>query len=126
MGSPQPSIAYDLLDTRRTNIEALVKDPADLELDEKVFLLQNFFMANWDNMITCYPRYRDLLLKRGWFVSVPELQKVARRFSNQELLDLQVWYNLTWFGFIYKNEDEGNHHLLRAAHKLYFASCLCR
>ncbi|MDD5593328.1 MAG: glycoside hydrolase family 57 protein [Candidatus Margulisbacteria bacterium] len=81
------------------------KDPADLTLDDRIFLLQNFFMANWDNMVNPYPRYHDLLLKRGRFVSPAELAKVARRFSTQELMDLQVWFNLTWFGFIYKNED---------------------
>lgn len=82
-----------------------LKEPSDLTPDERVFILQNFFMANWDVMIKPYPRYHDLLLKRGRFVSPPELAKVARRFSAQELLDIQTWFNLTWFGFIYKNED---------------------
>ncbi|HVN67375.1 MAG TPA: glycoside hydrolase family 57 protein, partial [Candidatus Sulfotelmatobacter sp.] len=82
-----------------------IKDPCDLTLDERIFILQNFFMANWDIMIAPYPRYQDLLLKRGRFVSSAELAKVARRFSPQELLDLQVWFNLTWFGFISRNED---------------------
>ncbi|MBI5078535.1 glycoside hydrolase family 57, partial [Candidatus Saganbacteria bacterium] len=82
-----------------------LKDPSDLNLDERVFILQNFFMADWDNMIKPYRRYHDLLLKRGRFVSSSELVKVARRFSAAELMDLQVWFNLTWFGFIYKNED---------------------
>jgi alpha-amylase/alpha-mannosidase (GH57 family) len=82
-----------------------LKPPADLTLDERTFLLQNFFMANWDNMIKPYARYHDLLLKRGRFVPPTELPKVARRFSVQELLDLQVWFNLTWFGFISRSED---------------------
>ncbi|MFA6432052.1 MAG: glycoside hydrolase family 57 protein, partial [Candidatus Margulisiibacteriota bacterium] len=86
-------------------LDLSLKSPNDLELEEKVFILQNFFMANWDTMINPYPRYLDLLLKRGRFVSHAELLKVAKRFSVQELLDLQVWFNLTWFGFIYKNED---------------------
>lgn len=81
------------------------KEPKELREDERVFILQNFFMANPDTMIKPYPRYQDLLLKRGRFASPAELQKVARRFSPQELLDLQVWFNLTWFGFIYKNQD---------------------
>ncbi|MBN3033916.1 MAG: glycoside hydrolase [Candidatus Saganbacteria bacterium] len=86
-------------------LELTLKEPGDLSLDERVILLQNFFMANWDNMIAPYPRYQDLLLKRGRFVAPAELAKVARRFSAQELMDLQVWFNLTWFGFICKNED---------------------
>jgi alpha-amylase/alpha-mannosidase (GH57 family) len=88
-----------------TFLAVTLKDPGDLSLDDRVFLLQNFFMANWDNMIKPYERYHDLLLKRGRFVAQSELAAVAKRFSNQELLDLQVWFNLTWFGFISKHED---------------------
>ncbi|MFH1387670.1 MAG: glycoside hydrolase family 57 protein [bacterium] len=86
-------------------LDLTLKAPNDLSLDNKVFILQNFFLANWDIMIHPYPRYQDLLLKRGRFISPAELPKIARRFSNQELLDLQVWFNLTWFGFISKTED---------------------
>ncbi|MGB9613458.1 MAG: glycoside hydrolase family 57 protein, partial [Candidatus Margulisiibacteriota bacterium] len=86
-------------------LELTLKDPKDLTLEEKIFILQNFFMANWENMIKPYPRYLDLLLKRGRFVSPNELVRLAQRFSSEEYLDLQVWFNLTWFGFIYKNED---------------------
>ncbi|MFA4857941.1 MAG: glycoside hydrolase family 57 protein [Candidatus Margulisiibacteriota bacterium] len=83
-----------------------LKDPGELTLSERVFILRNFFMANWEIMIRPYPRYWDLLMKRGRFVSPAELKKVAERFSKQELLDLQVWFNLAWFGFIYKSEDQ--------------------
>src|SRR3989339_1142029 len=81
------------------------RDPGDLNVNERVFLLQNFFMANWETMIKPYPRYHELLLKRGRFIAGKEISSVARRFSSQEILDLQVWFNLTWFGFISKNED---------------------
>lgn len=86
-------------------LDVTVKSPVDLQAEERTFILQNFFMANWDNMIKPYPRYHDLLLKRGRFVATNELPKIAKRFSAQELLDLQVWFNLTWFGFMSKNED---------------------
>ena len=81
------------------------RDPKDLSLEDRIYILKNFFMANWDNMIKPYPRYYDLLLKRGRFISKDELEEVAPHFSAQEILDLQVWFNLAWFGFIYKNED---------------------
>ncbi len=86
-------------------LSVTLRPPADLTADERVFLLQNFFMANWDNMIKPYPRYLDLLLKRGRFFAPAELPKVAKRFSTQELLDLQVWFTLTWFGFLSKADD---------------------
>jgi alpha-amylase/alpha-mannosidase (GH57 family) len=88
-----------------TFLEVTLKDPGDLTLDDRIFVLQNFFMANWDNMIKPYGRYQDLLLKRGRFVAPNEIAKVAKRFSAQEIMDLQVWFNLTWFGFISKHED---------------------
>lgn len=82
-----------------------LKDPKELTAEERVFILQNFFMVNWENMIKPYPYYYDLLMKRGRFVSQADLERAVKRFSYQELLDLQVWFNLTWFGFIYKLED---------------------
>lgn len=86
-------------------LDLTLRDPCDLSLDDRIFILQNFFMANWDIMIHPYQRYHDLLLKRGRFISHQELAKVAARFSPQELTDLQVWFNLTWFGFISRHED---------------------
>ncbi|MDI6731174.1 MAG: glycoside hydrolase family 57 protein [Candidatus Margulisbacteria bacterium] len=81
------------------------KNSNDLTAGERIFILQNFFMANWENMIKPYPRYLDLLMKRGRFVSQTELAQVAKRFSAKELLDLQVWFNLTWFGFTCRDQD---------------------
>ncbi|MBI5700759.1 glycoside hydrolase [Candidatus Saganbacteria bacterium] len=81
------------------------KDPMHLTDEEKVYILKNFFMANWDVMIKPYKNYHDLLLKRGRFAPNFELEKVANRFTKQEFMDLQVWFNLTWFGFNYRNHD---------------------
>jgi len=70
--------------------------PAE-EAQEKdaIFILDHFFMAQWDRMIRVHPRYGELL----------ELRRFGRRsaqsalddFSAQDLLDLQVWFNLAWF-----------------------------
>jgi len=79
--------------------------PEDLNHEERVFILKNFFMANWETMIKPYPRYNDLLLKRGRFVTLHDINQVAPRFSSQEILDLQVWFNLAWFGAVYKQND---------------------
>lgn len=86
-------------------LEVTMKPPEELSMDETVFILKNFFMANWETMIKPYPRYNDLLLKRGRFVSSSDIYDVAKRFSNQEMADLQVWFNLSWFGQIYKEND---------------------
>ncbi len=74
--------------------------PADaLHPDEKAFLIRHFFSANWATMVRPYPRYHELLVKRGLEVADHDLERIARQFSTQELLDLQVWHNLAWFGY---------------------------
>lgn len=86
-------------------LDLTIKDPGDLTSDEKIFILKNFFLANWDTMIKPYPRYNDLLLKRGRFVTIDDIASVSKRFTNHEYFDLQVWFNLTWFGSIYRQND---------------------
>ncbi|TAN62728.1 hypothetical protein EPN18_04150 [bacterium] len=75
----------------------LTLKPADeLTTDDKVFLLKNFFQANWDNMIKPFPRYWELLHNRGLSSGTDDLIPVARYFSRADWLDLQVLFNLAW------------------------------
>lgn len=84
----------------------LSRKPADeLSADERVFILKNFFAANWDTMVLIYPRYRDLLEKRGRRASPDELAERQRAFSIEDVRDLQVWFNLTWFGYAARDKD---------------------
>lgn len=76
--------------------EYTLKKASDLTLDDKVFILMNFFMANWDTMITPYDRYLQLLEKRGRQTSEEEIRKTISFFKTEDFLDLQVWFNLTW------------------------------
>jgi alpha-amylase/alpha-mannosidase (GH57 family) len=50
-------------------------------------------------MVRPYPRYHELLVKRGAEIYGRDLERVARQFSTQDLLDLQMWHNLAWFGY---------------------------
>ena len=70
-----------------------------LTLEEKAFLIRHFFSANWATMVRPHRRYHELLVKRGLEIHQQDLQQVARQFSTQEFLDLQVWHNLAWFGY---------------------------
>lgn len=72
------------------------KPAQDLTDEEKAFILRDFFMANWANMVDIYPRYRELLNKRGRAIKEPEFSGMIRRFSVQDYRDLQVWFNLCW------------------------------
>jgi alpha-amylase/alpha-mannosidase (GH57 family) len=76
-------------------IQKLTKiNASDLTPEDKKEILQSFFLCNEENMIKPYPRYNELL----------ELSKdhdqALNTFTMQDWLDLQVWYNLTWFGQI--------------------------
>lgn len=72
---------------------------ADLTAEERAFIVHHFFSANWVTMVRPYPRYHELLVKRGLEMHGQEPERVVRRFSTQDLLDLQVWHNLAWFGY---------------------------
>ncbi|MFH1861474.1 MAG: glycoside hydrolase family 57 protein, partial [bacterium] len=78
----------------------LALKPADsLEQHEKRILLKHFFSANPDNMVLRYPRYRNLLYRRSVNAAESDLENACRKFTVQDFRDLQVWFNLTWFGW---------------------------
>ena len=80
-------------------LEYAQRPAADLRPEEKAFLIRHFFSANWATMVRPYPRYHELLVKRGTDVYGHDLERIARQFSTQDLLDLQTWHNLAWFGY---------------------------
>lgn len=96
---------YVVNDVKEVYIDYTLKPAAELTVEDKVFILHNFFMANWDTMVRSHPRYDELLNKRGHFVSREDLPKVARYFSTQDFLDLQMWYNLSWFDPLFQQND---------------------
>lgn len=71
------------------------RTPADgLSESDVRYMLEQFFMANFDHMIRPFPRYLELHQKRGG--GHEPLDRAAKRFSERDLRDLQVWSNLTW------------------------------
>ncbi|HTL61404.1 MAG TPA: glycoside hydrolase family 57 protein [Nitrospira sp.] len=80
-------------------LEHAQRRAAELSQEEQAFLIRHFFSINWATMIRPYPRYYELLVKRGLDIDGHDLQRLARQFTTQDLLDLQVWFNLAWFGY---------------------------
>lgn len=80
-------------------LEHTERAAADLTPVERAFVIRHFFAANWATMVRPFPRYHELLVKRGNEVTGRDLDRLARSFTTQDLLDLQVWHNLAWFGF---------------------------
>jgi len=87
--------------------------PGGFDPPTKLFILRNFFMANWDTMIRPNGRYNDLLLKRGYTIHEGELDTAVRSFSEQDFIDLQTWFNLAWIGPKAREEDNGIGELIK-------------
>ncbi|MBI2173576.1 MAG: hypothetical protein HYU33_00035 [Candidatus Omnitrophica bacterium] len=81
------------------------KAAADLSSHDQRLILQRFFMANLERMIRPYPRYHDLLAKRGGHVTEEDWPKVQSRFKTQDYLDLQTWFNLSWIDPWLRSQD---------------------
>ena len=60
------------------------------------------------NQVEICPGYRKLLELRGRHFQVDNPQPALSKFSKQDLLDLQVWYNLSWVGEIHKQMEPLN------------------
>ncbi len=78
---------------------------ADLNQEGQLFLLRNFFMANHGTMIRPFPRYFELLEKRGPSGDQRHLESARRLFAAKDFLDLQVLFNLCWFGPYFLETD---------------------
>lgn len=71
----------------------------ELTNDDKEFILNNFFDANYSSMIFPYERYKELYQKRF------AIEKVnINDFSEQEYSDIMAWFNLAWIDPIYKEK----------------------
>lgn len=105
-----PSLLVQLEDYARGQatdqfLELTMKPAKELTEEDRIFILHNFFMANWDNMIKPYPRYRELLEKRGRHTVLKELKRVQIYFREEDYRDLQVWFNLSWMDPYWKKND---------------------
>lgn len=78
-------------------LEMTLKRAERLNGDEKNFILYNFFMVDWNHMLKRFPRYVQLLEKRGRHTTFLQVDRIKDDFSPQEYLDLQVLFNLSWF-----------------------------
>lgn len=76
--------------------------PRDLSDDDKVFLVSSFMMLHWDRLVLTSPRYYELLRKRQRYEKKISSEEMILFFTDEELLDLQVLFNLKWFGFMAK------------------------
>lgn len=76
-------------------LDLTLKPAEALEAAERKFILENFFEAHWHHQIATHPRYSDLFLQR----------REGREFTMQDLRDLQMWFNLAWFGREFRESE---------------------
>ena len=95
---PPANRSDEFLDRSRTPAAALSNE-------DQQFLLRWFFLAHPDRMIRPFPRYHDLLMKRGTQMDEEALPKIQKRFHTQDYLDLQVWFNLVWIDPWLRSQD---------------------
>ncbi|MCL4537831.1 MAG: glycoside hydrolase family 57 protein [Nitrospirae bacterium] len=113
-----PSLLEQLRDYIENNaadryLELTLKEPSDLTESEKLFIIENFFLANWDNMIKPFPRYYELLVKRGFRFTKGDIVRVSRYFTDYDVRDLQVMFNLSWIDPMFRNNDPALKELIK-------------
>ncbi len=89
-------LEYQDLQVKDTFLQIFRKPPEDLSEAEEDFLVMNFFSANWDNMIKPFPRYYELLRKRGFYYPKQGIKAIKEYFTDDDLRDLQILFYLSW------------------------------
>jgi alpha-amylase/alpha-mannosidase (GH57 family) len=116
---PDVKVTFNLVPSLLVQLDAFAngraRDPyLDLSLKpanelrdvDIAFILDNFFHAQRQHMIDSYPRYRDLLARRGGSLPTQaDKRAAARRFTVDDLRDLQVWHKLAWIDPYYLDGD---------------------
>jgi alpha-amylase/alpha-mannosidase (GH57 family) len=82
-----------------------LKPTSELTIDEREFLVARLFSLHWGRSVEPRPRYRELLDKRGRSPRPDELSARAAAFTDGELRDLTVLFNLAWLGFAARAGD---------------------
>ncbi|MBQ3310649.1 hypothetical protein IJG72_01085 [bacterium] len=89
---------YAQNDAQDFHLRLSLSDINSLSDDDKRFILNNFFDANYQSMISKYKPYKDLYEKR-----VINNVSDINAYSNQEYSDILAWFNLVWFDPIFAN-----------------------
>jgi len=75
------------------------KPAADCTAEDRRHLLENFFKINPQTLVDPFPRYRQLLELRGREGTPRQFKSALNVYTEQDIRDLQTWYNLAWCGF---------------------------
>jgi len=91
---------------RDRDLELTLKPAETLDESDIDAILETFFHAQRQRMIDVYPRYAELLARRGGSMpTAADRRAAAARFSRDDLRDLQVWHKLAWLDPYYLDGD---------------------
>ncbi|MBN1946138.1 MAG: hypothetical protein JW797_10705 [Bradymonadales bacterium] len=82
--------------------ELTLRPAGDLTEEERRFILRSFFSLDWQTVLARFPRYLELLDKRGR----RDDQVASARLTDAEMTDLQLLFNLAWCGFTLRQHDQ--------------------
>ncbi|MBI3931958.1 MAG: glycoside hydrolase [Acidobacteria bacterium] len=115
---PEVRVTFNLVPCLVDQVEALVRGDGDdplqrvtrkpaesLDEGERVLALKGFFQAHRQNLVGRFPRLVELLEKRGAARDEAALAEAARRFSSEDLRDLQLVAKLAWFDLDWQASD---------------------
>jgi len=99
-------VSYSQGTARETCAALTLRNAADLDDREKAFLLRGFFQLTWKHMVFPYPRYKELLDRRGRQDDRGEFPEGIKHYTTRDYRDLQVWFNLTWCGHELRSDPD--------------------
>jgi alpha-amylase/alpha-mannosidase (GH57 family) len=99
-------VAYATGTAKETYIEVTLTDAASLDERQKYFLLRSFFQLPYKDMVFPYPRYTELLERRGAVDGKGEYPAGFRSYTTRDYRDLQTWFNLSWCGRELRKDPE--------------------
>ncbi|PYP90078.1 MAG: glycoside hydrolase [Candidatus Angelobacter sp. Gp1-AA117] len=85
-------------------LEIAARPAAELDLHERQFAIQYLFQANLQNMISRYPRYRELWENLQSFSS--NIRQAAFFFKDGDIRDLQVLSQIAWMDEFFLDDPD--------------------
>src|SRR5262245_61589508 len=77
-------------------LQLSLKPVDELDESDQGYLLRYFFYANKENLIARFPRYWELLEKRGFEGTIDDMERARATYTPQDYLDLQVLQKIAW------------------------------
>ena len=91
------------------HLKLLLCDTKDLDRDDKLFILENFFDVNYSNMLLARPYYAQLNDRR---VHSSSKTSLIDSFSEQDYADIMANFTLCWIDKRFRYRYEGLDYLL--------------